>query len=174
MKPLAEITKDLADSRQLERATGLLNDDRHAIFFVYENETETRAEIVSQHGDVYEAIKHLMLRVMLKKVRNIANVRAVIVEAHAAARKVPTEYQGKDPDTIPQSVIETFPVQDVVVTIGHDGETVTNHTRGTDNDEPNFDEVGDQSAAAGRLAEALETLTLGVLLAAQLDDGDTN
>lgn len=172
MKPLAEITKELADARHLERTTGLLTDERHSVFFVYDDGADTRAEIVASNGDVYEAIKHLMVRVMLKKVRNLRNVRAVVIEAHANARKVPAEYQTTDPTTLPKELVETWEVQDVVVTIGHDGETVTNHTRGLQNDGPNFDEVGDQSNAQGQLAEALETLTLGVLLAAQLNEND--
>lgn len=169
MKALAEITKDLADARALERSTGLLTDDRHSVFFVYDDGQETRAEIVSQHGDIYEAIKTLMVRVMLKKVRNIDKVRAVVIEAHAAARKVPTEFQHIDPSTLDPETVATWETQDVTVTIGHDGETVTNHTRGATTDAPNFDEVGDTSSAVGRLAEAVETLTLGVLLAAQLN-----
>lgn len=174
MKPLVEITKDLADARALERSTGLLTDERHTVFFVYDDGTEARAEIVGQHGDIYEAIKTLMLRVMLKKVRNLQSVRAVIIEAHAAARKVPAEFQNIDPAEIPQALIETWEQQDVTVTIGHDGEVFTNHTRGADNDAPNCDEYGDTSNAVGRLAEALQTLTLGVLLAGQLGDDDQN
>lgn len=174
MKPLAEITKELADARALERSMGLLTDERHTVFFVYDDGTETRAEIVGQHGDVYEAIKTLMLRVMLKKVRNLHNVRAVIIEAHANARKVPTEFQHIDPTEIPQEVLDSWEVQDVTVTIGHDGEVFTNHTRGTTDDAPNFDEVGDTSSATGRLAEAVQTLTLGVLLAGQLGEDDQN
>lgn len=168
MKPLAEITKELADARHLERTTGLLKDDRHRVFFVYDDDTETRAEEVSANGDVYDAIKTLMVRVMVNKVRNIEKVRAVIIEAHASARKVPVEYQTTDPSELPDELVQSWETQDVVVTIGHDGETVTNHTRGTTTDAPNFDEVGNHTSAVGRLAEAVETLTLGVLLAAKL------
>lgn len=174
MKPLAEITKELADARHLERTTGLLStkDETHRIFFVYDYGTETRAEEVAKNGDVYEAIKHLMVRVMLKKVRNIQNVRAVIVEAHASARAVPTEYQDTDPSELPSDLVQTWEKQDVVVTIGHDGETFTHHSRAVSGEVPDLDETGDTTNAQGQLAEALETLTLGVLLAAQLTEGD--
>lgn len=175
MKPLAEITKELADARHLERTTGLLNpkDETHRVFFVYDDGTEARAEEVAKNGDVYEAIKTLMVRVMLKKVRNIQNVRAVIVEAHANARKVPTEYQQvTDLNELPSDLVQTWETQDVVVTIGHDGETVTHHSRAVSGEVPDLDETGDTTTAQGQLAEALETLTLGVLLAAQLTDKD--
>lgn len=174
MKPLAEITKELADARHLERTTGLLTDDRHRVFFVYDDETETRAEEVAANGDIYDAIKTLMVRVMVNKVRDIAKVRAVIIEAHASARKVPAEYMTTDPSNVPQEIIETWETQDVVVTIGHDGETITNHTRGVNDDAPNMDEEGNHTNAQGRLAEAVETLTLGVLLAAKLRGDDDN
>lgn len=176
MKALQEITKELADARQLERTTGLLNpkDETHRVFFVYERDNEARAEEVASNGDIYDALKTLMVRVMVGKVREIDKVRAVIIEAHASARKVPKEYQNADPSTLSQELIETWETQDVVVTIGHDGETVTNHTRGTTNDEPNMDEVGDTASAQGRLAEAVETLTLGVLLAAKFRETDEN
>jgi hypothetical protein len=180
---IGKITKDLADARHLERTTGLLTDDTHRIYFLVDADNgavETRE--IANSGDVYDAIKQAMLRVMLKKVRDMRQVRGVIVETHATARRVPDELQGTNPENVEREIIETWPKADYVVTIGHDGENVATASRLlpgqelTETDAPDeTDDEGDTTQAQGRLAEAVQTLTLGALLAAQLSqEGDDN
>jgi len=180
---IGKVTKDLADARHLERTTGLLNDDTHRVYFLVQTDTGTETREVSNGGDIYDAIKHAMLRVMLKKVRDMRQVRGVIVETHATARRVPDEYLGNNPENLERELIETWPKADYVVTIGHDGENVATVSRllpgqeVTEADAPgDHDDEGDTTQAQGRLAEAVQTLTLGALLAAQLltEEGDDN
>jgi hypothetical protein len=167
MRALPEISKEFADSRAIERAATNHNDETHRIFFVTDNGQRTEFHEVAADGDVYEAVSRAMLRVMLKKVRNIEHVRAVIIETHAIQREVPTN---QNPMELSDEQIAALPSFDVVMTVAHDGEVTTSHARPIDPErEPvDVDSTTETNKPSGRLQEALETLTLGTLLAGML------
>lgn len=151
-----------ADFRLLQRQAGLLAaDDTHHIFAMTD---DGRMEEIGHHGDIYEAVTAVMAKVMLDKLPIIAETSGIVIEAQIAVPKC-----GKVPNEITPEEAMNLERADAILTIAHDGEKIAAAVRpaNTDNapDElPTDDEFGD-SNTGGQLAEAIESLTLGILLA---------
>ncbi len=162
METTQQKVSTFADFRKLQREAGLVAaDEQHRIYAMTD---DGRMEEIAQHGDVYEAITAVMAKVMLEKLPIIAQTSGIVIEAQVAVPKC-----GQVPTSLTEEEAENLERADAILTLGHDGAGLAAAVRPANTTNvpdalPADDEFADLNTG-GKLAEALESLTLGILLA---------
>jgi hypothetical protein len=163
---LTQTLSQFAQFRELERQlTGQHHSEIHRLFAVLKN-GETKE--VGHHGDAYEMLQTFAVRLMLDKVKELRDIDALIIETQAMVAKADATGNEPDPDTEPL---------DVVVSTIHNGEEIACYVSPVHPEQAEavgFTAGLQDGEGHGKLAEALEKMTLAVFMAQHIAEaGET-
>jgi hypothetical protein len=161
---LTQTLTEFAEFRTLERElTGRHDSTTHRIYAVLNN-GETKE--IGANGDAYEMMQTIAVKLMVNKLSVLRDISALILETQANVCKA--DETGENPDP-------TFDPLDVVVTVIHDGEETACYVsavRPEIAEAVGFDTGIQDGEGSGKLAEALEKLTLSVFMAQAMREED--
>ena len=154
---LTQTLTEFAQFREMERhLTGQQHSNIHRLYAVLKN-GETKE--VGHHGDAYEMMQIFAVRLMLDKVKELRDIDALIIETQAMVAKA--DETGEEPDPECEAL-------DVVVSTIHNGEEIACYVSPVHPEAAQavgFTAGLQDGEGHGRLAEALEKMTLAVFMA---------
>lgn len=164
--PITQTLTEFAEFRTLERElTGQQHSEIHRLYAVMKN-GETKE--VAHHGDAYEMLQTFAVRLMLNKVKELRDIDALIIETQAMVAKANATGDEPDPDTEPL---------DVVVSTIHNGEEIACYVAPVHPEQAEavgFTAGLQDGEGHGKLAEALEKMTLSVFMAQHIAEAEEN
>ena len=164
MKNITETLSQFAQFREMERhLTGNHHSEIHRLYAVLKN-GETKE--VAHHGDAYEMLQTFAVRLMLNKVKELREIDALIIETQAMVAKADATGNEPDPDTEPL---------DVIVSTIHNGEEIACYVSAVHPEQAEaigFTAGLQDGEGHGKLAEALEKMTLSVFMAQHIAEAE--